>query len=122
MAIFYCFAGHGIQSDGQQYLIVNEFVKRNGFYRMWNTEYDIRVMAKKFPNTYHVAAYACCREIYSTKKHTGHIGGTEDEAKAHFMLVLTEEFNALDAKDATEKEIKALKFKIYQQAVLIDQI
>ena len=45
MAIFYCFAGHGIQSDGQQYLIVNEFVRKFGFYRMWNTEYDIRLMS-----------------------------------------------------------------------------
>ena len=89
---------------------------------MWNTENDIRVMAKKFPNTYSVCVYACCREIYSTKRHTGHVGGTEEEAKAQFMLILTEEFNALEAKDATDKEIKALKSKVEQQAALIDQI
>ena len=79
---------------------------------MWNTEDDIRVMASKFPNTFCVSVYACCREQFSSSKHTGHIGGTKDEAKAHFMLVLTEEFEALEAKDATDKEIKALKSKI----------
>ena len=60
--------------------------------------------------------------MYSTKKHAGHIGGTEAEAKAHFMLVLTEEFEGQEAKDATNKKIKALEFRIDQQAALINQI
>ena len=82
MAIFYAFAGHGIQRDGEQLLVINEFF--NGFYRFWNTENDIRVMAKKYPNTYSLAIYACCREIYSTSKHTGLIGGTKESAVVHY--------------------------------------
>ena len=122
MAIFYAFAGHGIQIDGQQYVIVNEFVPKQGFYRMWNTEDDIRVMSTKYPNTFSVAVYACCREIYSVKKHTGHIGGTKDEAKAHYILVLTKENEALEAQVANSLEIMALKFTIDQQAAKLSQM
>ena len=72
-------------------------------YTLWNTEADIRRMSFDYQNVFAVAVYACCRENHNSSKHTGHIGGTKDEAKAHFMLVLTEEFEALEAKDASDK-------------------
>ena len=88
---------------------------------MWNTEYDIRNMAQKYPNTYSLAVYACCREIHSAKKHTGFIGGTEEEAKAHYTKVLTKENEAQEAKDAAAKE-EALKFMIEHQEQKINQM
>ena len=89
---------------------------------MWNTEDDIRVMSSKYPNTFSVAVYACCREIYSVKKHTGHIGGTEAEAKEHYTLVLTKENEVLEAQVANSLEIAALKFTIDQQAAKLNQM
>ena len=90
MAFFYAFAGHGIQCDGQQFVVVNQFVK--GFYYLWNTEARIRKMAKDFPNTYSLAVYACCREIYSLKNHSGFIGGPKEKAKAYYTEFLTHKF------------------------------
>ena len=69
-----------------------------------------------------MSVYACCREQFNSSKHSGHVGGTKEEAKAQFVLVLTKEFEALEAKDATDKKIKALEFRNAQQAALINQI
>ena len=48
MLIFYGFAGHGMQLDGEQVVIINQFNKRTGFYEWWAAEADIRLMAKKY--------------------------------------------------------------------------
>ena len=121
MALFYAFAGHGIQRLGNQHLIINQFNKKEGFYKMWNTEYDIRVMAEKYPNTYSCAVYACCREIYSNKHHTGRYGGTKDEAIAYFAKVLAEELEAKEAVD-TAKKAKASRLIAERQEERLNQI
>ena len=36
---------------------------------MWFAEQNLRTIAEVFPNTYHVALFACCREIYDPQKH-----------------------------------------------------
>ena len=78
-------------------------------------------MASHYPNTFSVAVYACCREIYSAKRHTGYVGGTEKEAKAYYMMVLTNEFEALEVEDAATKE-RAQKFVVDQKAEKLSQM
>ena len=44
--IVYLFAGHGIQKGGLQSLLLNEFDPRTKFYKFFNAEAKIRVLAK----------------------------------------------------------------------------
>ena len=108
-----------MQIDGEQVLIVNQFNKRNGFYEWWNVEADIRRMAKNFSNTFSVAIFACCREIYKPTKHCGLFGGTKEEAREHFKKVVAIEIEIEREKETKKKEevlrkkneLEALKFK-----------
>ena len=84
MLIFYGFAGHGMQVDGEQVVIINQLNKRTGFYEWWAVEADIRLMAKKYSNTFNVGIFACCREIFNPSKHCGLFEGTKQEALDHF--------------------------------------
>ncbi len=36
-------------------------------------------MAKKYQNSYHIAIFACCREIYNDTKLGGGYGGTKEQ-------------------------------------------
>ena len=63
--IFIVAAGHGMNAQGQQVLLVNEFQPQNNFYKWLAIEQYIRAFAKIFPNSYTMAFFACCREIYS---------------------------------------------------------
>jgi hypothetical protein len=67
--IFIVAAGHGMNSEGQQVLLVNEYKPANKFYKWLAIEEYIRAFAKIFPNSYTLAFFACCREIYSFEKH-----------------------------------------------------
>ena len=77
--IFYIFACHGIQKEGSQSIVINEFDPEAEFYRLWPAEADIRQWSEKFHNTYHVGLFACCREIHDPAKHRGCIGGNYQE-------------------------------------------
>ena len=44
-------------------MLVNEFDKRSTFYRRFKAESIIRDFSMKLPNTYHIAIFACCREL-----------------------------------------------------------
>ena len=77
-------AGHGMSMDGKQVLLVNQFSKRLTFYLTWGVEAELRTQAGKFSNAYFVGIFACCREIHSTKKHSGCFGGSEMQAHVHF--------------------------------------
>ena len=88
MLVFYAFAGHGMQIDGEQVLLVNQFSVRNGFYEWWAAESDIRRMAKKFSNTYLVGIFACCREIYRPTKHCGLFGGSKEKAYEFYKQIV----------------------------------
>ena len=57
-------AGHGMNANGQQVLLLNEFQPNKNFYKWLAIEDYIRTIAKCFPNTYTLAFFACCREIY----------------------------------------------------------
>jgi hypothetical protein len=64
----------------------------------------MRLMAKKYSNTFSVGIFACCREIYRPSKHCGLFGGTKEEADAHFRQILTIEYEAELAKDVKKQE------------------
>ena len=80
--VVYIFASHGIQENGSQGVVVNEFDKKTQYYKIWKVEAMIRLFAKLFPNSYHLSFFACCREVYDPFRHTGCVGGTQEEAVA----------------------------------------
>ena len=104
----FALAGHGIQLDGRQTILINEFDKRSGFYKMWSIETNIRNWASRNTNTYIIGLFACCREIFSTKRHCGLFGGTEQQACVHFDMVQFTKLQAGLAKDGNSKA-EALK-------------
>ena len=74
------FAGHGMQLNGLQVIVINEFDKVKKFYKLYNAENKIRYFSKKFTNCYFVGIFACCREICDLlNKHTGCISAQEYE-------------------------------------------
>ena len=62
--------------SGQQVLLVNEFDKASSFYKKFTVEAKIRALAEAFPNSYSLAFFACCREIYDKTRHQGFLKGT----------------------------------------------
>ena len=58
-------AGHGILKDGGQLILLNEFNKLAGYYKTYKIEDELRWMSKKFPNSYIVGIFACCRQVYN---------------------------------------------------------
>ena len=80
--VIYILASHGIQENGSQGVVVNEFDKKTEFYKIWKIEALIRYFAKTYPNSYHLAIFACCREVYDPFRHTGCVGGSYEEAVA----------------------------------------
>ena len=120
--IFYACAGHGMQLDGMQVLVINQCNDKIGFYEWWGIEADIRRMAKGFPNTFSVAIFACCREVYSPSRHCGLVGGTDEAALEYFRKFATVETEAQFAREAItknevttrKKELQAHKFRQIQ--------
>ena len=79
-AVVILVAGHGIQFNGQQSVVINAFDKNSRFYRLWPVENDIRNWTEKYSNSYIVSFFACCRELHNVTRHSGCYGGTSDEA------------------------------------------
>ena len=69
------FACHGILKDGMQYVVFNEFDKKAQFYKMMKVEFLLCDFAHKYPNSYIIGIFACCRQLYNHKKMTGCIDG-----------------------------------------------
>ena len=99
--IVYVLASHGIQSSGKQIVLLNEFNKGTGFYKAWGIEQDIRDVAEMFPNSYQIAFFACCRELWNSETHGGCVGGTKEEAEAHYAAIA-----ALKAAEQDEQEVR----------------
>ena len=79
--IVYVIAGHGITSSGKQMVVLNQFDKSTRFYKMWGIEGIIRSITSMFKNTYVIAFFACCREIYDEDRHSGCYTGTDEEVQ-----------------------------------------
>ena len=63
--IFYLFACHGIHKEGTQYVAINELDAETGFYQLFDAEKKIRDFAETYPNSYHIAIFACCRQLFN---------------------------------------------------------
>ena len=61
--VIYVLASHGMVNGGQQMIVLNEFNKASGFYKIFGIEAKIRLIASECPNSYQIALFACCREI-----------------------------------------------------------
>ena len=59
------FAGHGFITESGQTIVLNEFIKRTGYYSLAPVERITRDIAEKFKNSYSIAIFACCRQNYS---------------------------------------------------------
>ena len=59
--LFCLFAGHGMISNNEQVILMNEFDKSANFYKFFNAEATLRKLAVQANNVYIVAMYACCR-------------------------------------------------------------
>ena len=81
---FFVLAGHGIVLKGGQSMLLNEVRANGNFYRCWNVELDIRNIAAEYRNSYSVAIFACCREIYDPRVHSGFFKGTKADAEEYF--------------------------------------
>ena len=57
------FASHGMIQSGRQTILINEFEKATGFYRLIGAEENIRAAAINCTNSYFITIFACCREI-----------------------------------------------------------
>ena len=64
----FLFAGHGIMKDGMQCLVLNEFDTQTNFYKLLPVEDKIRLYGTVFPNSYNIAIFACCREVWDHNK------------------------------------------------------
>ena len=57
-------AGHGMCKDRGQWILLNEFSSKDGFYKMVCVEETIRTWSKNNLNCYFIALFAGCREIH----------------------------------------------------------
>ena len=60
-------------------------------------------MAKDNTNAYIIGLMACCREIFSTQRHCGLFGGTEQQALVHFDMMQFTELQAQFGKEGKAK-------------------
>ena len=97
--VMYTLAGHGIHMNGKQYLVLNEFNgnEDGGFYNMSGIEEKIRTLADDYPNSYHIAFFACCREIHRPELHSGCFK-SEEKAEKHYLDLKTKRIEDEDAK------------------------
>ena len=101
--VSYVFAGHGMQENGTQVVVINEYDKETRFYRLWKIENMIRTFARMFPNSFHLAFFACCREIFNPEYHRGGYTGTDEEVAKHFKEQ-DEKMKAAQASQDKENE------------------
>ena len=100
--VIYTIAAHGILRDGKQTVLINEYDKKTGFYKVWNVEANIRLLASTFHNTYHIAFFACCREFYNTARHTGCFA-TKEEAQEYIARRKAKKEAANQAEESKEE-------------------
>lgn len=94
---------------------MNEFDSRTGFYKLWKVESYIRTLARLFPNTYHLAFFACCREIHDPTRHSGCVEGPRDVAVARFKEIDEQK----TVKDIVEDQISEIS-KLKQKVVILE--
>ena len=59
--IFFLFATHGYLRDGMQFVLINEFDRKENYYKRFAMEAKLREWAYTNPHAYIVTIFACCR-------------------------------------------------------------
>ena len=109
LGIFFI-AGHGMIHEGTQRLLLNEFDKQKKFYKLFPIETHIRNMTKFQKNSYLIVTMACCREIYSPKRHGNCVGAnTLAEAEQQFNQIKAEEEKVKQDQQTSEEIITDLR-------------
>ena len=103
-------AGHGMSKEGTQWILLNKFQPKTGFYHLYSTESEIRKWSKWYLNCYFAAVFACCREIYDLSKHCNCISANSyDEAEKIFIAEDKEKERKMLEQSSIEEENKRLK-------------
>ena len=61
--VIYVLAGHGMITAGKQVMLMNEYNDKTGFYKFYGVEAMVRTNSQRFPNSYSICLFACCREL-----------------------------------------------------------
>ena len=77
--------------------MVNEFEPKKGFYKLFNAEEKVRLMATLNKNSYMITIFACCRQLYDGQKMQGYFSKEQ--------IKLEEENLDLSGDDAEEADI-----------------
>ena len=99
--LVFLFAGHGVLRDGMQFLIYNEYNKREGFYQMLSAEAKLRSWAEIYPQTYIIGIFACCRQLYDPYKMVN-----------LYSLKEARELGLVDTKDRKKLPVHKPEFEI----------
>ncbi len=59
--------------------MVNEFEPKKGFYKLFNAEEKVRLMATLNKNSYMITIFACCRQLYDGQKMQGYFSREQIE-------------------------------------------
>ena len=90
--------------------MLNEFDKQKKFYKLFPSEIHIRNMTKFQKNSYLIVTMACCREIYSPKRHGNCVGANSlVEAEQQFNQIKAEEEKAKQDQQTSEEIIADLR-------------
>ena len=106
-----CFASHGMIQDGRQVILLNQFDKSKGFYKILGVEEDMRKKAAQFSNAYLITIFACCREIFLVAQHSG--GISREQVKVIQL--------AQKVKDQQEAMAKLAKKLCKQVGIILKQ-
>ena len=75
---------------------------------MWGAEADIRSLARRWKNSYHISVFACCREVYNPNIHSGGFIGTYKDAVKFFASESEQQRFAEEKKEFDRKELQRL--------------
>ena len=61
--VLHVFSGEGVQTDDLQSILTNEYDEKSRYYKQFPAERCVKDLAASHPNSYHVAVFACNREL-----------------------------------------------------------
>ena len=102
--VIYLFSGHGLEQLSDINMIVNEYDSAKKFYKMSKAEYKVKYQARIHPNSWHLAFFACCRELYNPEKHSDGLPGPTAEACLAARALLIEQKAIEEAKHISQLE------------------
>ena len=63
------FAGIGMQHEGHQAFLYNEYDRHAGFFKKYALEKKMRCWSEIYNNAYVISIFSCNRDIYKPEKH-----------------------------------------------------